>query len=95
MIRTLQCYDLSDIQLLFHSYSFLLYFLLRGLVQKRFRKALPQRMGFFQRPILQKADLGSCGIGRRGILFHPSFKEDQKGISPFKNRINHNDLYWE
>jgi 3-deoxy-D-manno-octulosonic-acid transferase len=30
------------------------YFLLRGLVQKRFRKSLPQRMGFFQEPSLKR-----------------------------------------
>lgn len=30
------------------------YFLLRGLVQKRFRKSLPQRMGFFQNPSFKK-----------------------------------------
>jgi 3-deoxy-D-manno-octulosonic-acid transferase len=30
------------------------YFLLRGLVQKRFRKSLPQRMGFFQKPPFKK-----------------------------------------
>ncbi len=30
------------------------YFLLRGLVQKRFRKSLPQRMGFFQKPSFKR-----------------------------------------
>jgi len=45
--------------MIYHLYNILLtfllilaspYFLLRGLVQKRFRKSLPQRMGFFQKP---------------------------------------------
>ena len=90
--------------MIFHLYNILLtfllilaspYFLLRSLIQKRFRKALPQRMGFFQSPSFKKADLGSCGIGRGGILFHPSFEEDQKGVSSSQNRFNHDDLYRE
>ena len=62
---------------------------------KAVSKGTPPTNGIFPKPILQKADLGSCGIGRRGILFHPSFEEDEKGVSPSQNRFNHDDLYGE
>ena len=49
--------------MIYHLYNILLtfllilaspYFLLRSLIQKRFRKALPQRMGFFKSPSFKK-----------------------------------------
>ena len=50
--------------MIYYLYNFLLtiflivaipYFLLRSLISKRFRKALPQRMGFFQSPSFKKS----------------------------------------
>src|SRR4030065_962394 len=49
--------------MIYHLYNILLtfllilsspYFLLRALIDKRFRKALPQRMGFFQNPSFKR-----------------------------------------
>jgi hypothetical protein len=62
---------------------------------KAVSKGIASTNGIFSKPVLQKADLGSCGICWRGILFNPSFEEDQKGVSPSQNYFNHDDLYRE
>ena len=52
------------------------YFLLRSLVQKRFRKSLLQRMGFFQSSSFKSPIWVHAASVGEVSLFHSSFEED-------------------